>query len=79
MRTYIYGNKYHPIVKRLLQETSYAIAIHLIEANVERILNVLEAIEFAAGRWNSFVWMIIRSCWIKSESIEAPHIAACTK
>ena len=51
----------------------------LNEANMERRLNFLEALEFAAGRWNSFVWMIIRSCWIKSESIEAPHIAACTK
>ena len=51
----------------------------LVEANVKRILNVLDAIEFAAGSWNIIGRLIIRNCWIKSDIIEAPQIAACTK
>ena len=47
----------------------------LIEANMERRLTVLEAIEFAAERWNIIGGEIIRSCWIKSGIIEAPQVA----
>ena len=47
----------------------------LVEANVKRILNVLDAIEFAAGSWNIVGRLIIRNCWIKSDIIEAPQIA----
>lgn len=47
----------------------------LIEANMERKLNVLEAIEFASESWNSIGGPIIRSCWIKTEIIDAPQVA----
>ena len=45
----------------------------LIEANMERRLNVLEAIQFAFESWNSVGGEIIWSCWIKSGFIEAPQ------
>ena len=47
----------------------------LIEANMERRLNVLEAIEFAAESWNGIGGEIIRSYWIKSGTIETPQVA----
>ena len=47
----------------------------LIEENMERILNVLKAIEFAAESLKSIGGVIIRSCWIKSEIIEVSQIA----
>ena len=47
----------------------------LIEANMERKLNVLEAIEFAAEIWNTIGGVFIRIFWIKSDIIEAPQIA----
>ena len=46
----------------------------LIEANMERRLNLLEAIEFAAESWNSG-GEIIRRCWIKGGVIEASQVA----
>ena len=47
----------------------------LIKADVECILNVLEAIEFSAESWNSIGGVFIRFFWIENEIIEAPHIA----
>lgn len=47
----------------------------LIEARMERKLNVLEAIELAAESWNSIGGDIIRSCWLKTELIDAPAAA----
>ena len=47
----------------------------LKEANMERRLNVLKAIEFAAKSWNTIGGVFIRSFWIKIEIIEAPQIA----
>lgn len=44
----------------------------LIEARMERKLNVLEAIAFAAENWNSIGGDIIRSYWLKTELIDAP-------
>ena len=47
----------------------------LIGANMERRLNVLVSIEFAAKSWNTIGAKFIQSFWIKSEIIEAPQIA----
>ncbi|CAI5732649.1 unnamed protein product [Hyaloperonospora brassicae] len=42
---------------------------------MERRLNVLKAIEFAAESWNSIGGDIIRSCWDESGVIEAPQLS----
>ena len=55
MRTYMYGNKYHSIAKRLLQETSYPIAHGSDWSKMECRLNALEAIEFAVESWKVLV------------------------
>ena len=42
---------------------------------MERRLDILESIGVAAEIWGSIRGVIIRICWIKSEIIEAPHVA----
>ena len=42
------------------------------QENMERRINVLEAIEVAAENWNTIGGVFIRSFWIKSKTIEAP-------
>ena len=47
----------------------------LIEANMERRINVQEAFKFADESWNSIGGEIIRSFRINSEIVEAPQVA----
>ena len=47
----------------------------LIDANMERRLNVPEVIEFAVESWNTISGVFIRSSGIITAIIDAPQIA----
>ena len=48
--------RYHLIVKARYKKLPVRWRMDLIEENMERTLNILEAIKFAAESWENFQW-----------------------